>query len=106
MTFVLTPLAEADLAEIADYVTDEASADRAEAVVLELMAAAGRLADMPRMGHSRADLTDEPVLFWPVFSYLIVYRPEVQPIQIVRIVHGARGPGTIAEALREPRSSD
>lgn len=53
MTFVLTPLAEADLAEIADYVADEASADRAEAVVLEVMAAAGRLADMPCMGHSR-----------------------------------------------------
>jgi antitoxin ParD1/3/4/toxin ParE1/3/4 len=42
------------------------------------------------MGHLREDLTDEPVRFWSVYSYVIVYDPETQPLQILRILHGAR----------------
>ncbi len=48
------------------------------------------LADNPKIGHARADLTDEPVKFWAVFSYLIVYDPAMVPLGIARIVHGAR----------------
>ena len=29
--------------------------------------------------------------FWPVRSYLIVYRPDTTPVQVVRFWHGARG---------------
>ena len=32
-----------------------------------------RLAQTPLMGHLREDLTDEPVRFWSVYSYVIVY---------------------------------
>jgi antitoxin ParD1/3/4/toxin ParE1/3/4 len=42
------------------------------------------------MGHLREDLTDEPVRFWSLFSYVIVYDPETQPLQILRILHSAR----------------
>jgi len=35
-------------------------------------------------------LTDEPVKFFPVYSYLIVYRPETNPLQVVAILHGRR----------------
>lgn len=42
------------------------------------------------MGHLREDLTRRPFRFWPVYSYLIVYRPETRPIQILRVLHGAR----------------
>lgn len=38
----------------------------------------------------RPDLTGEPVKFWAVFSYLIVYNPATQPIGIARVVHGSR----------------
>lgn len=49
------------------------------------------LAQFPRVGHLRADVhTSDPVLFWPLGSYLIVYKPEPRPIVIVRIIHGAR----------------
>ena len=41
-------------------------------------------------GHSRRDLTDAPVRFFAVYSYLIVYRPETTPLQIVGILHGGR----------------
>jgi plasmid stabilization system protein ParE len=49
------------------------------------------LAVFPRNGHKRADVhTNEPVLFWPVGSYVVVYRPDPRPILILRVVHGAR----------------
>ena len=49
------------------------------------------LAEFPHNGHKRDDVrTSEPVLFWPIGSYVIVYRPEPKPIVIVRILHGAR----------------
>ncbi len=48
------------------------------------------LGNTPGAGHLREDLTDEPVKFWSVFSYLIIYDPIAQPIEIARIVHGSR----------------
>lgn len=86
----LTPLAERDLEEIVDYISEESGRDRAHAVLREILAAAERLAGMPGMGHGRADLTGEPVRFWSVYSYLIVYRPEVRPLEVVRVVSGRR----------------
>lgn len=44
----------------------------------------------PGAGHSRPDLTNAPVKFWPVFSYLIVYDPLVKPLWVVRVLHGRR----------------
>jgi plasmid stabilization system protein ParE len=38
-------------------------------------------------------LTELPVRFWvlqPYSNYLIVYRPEKKPLQVVRILHAAR----------------
>ena len=42
------------------------------------------------MGHGREDLTDQPVLFWPVGAYSIIYRPETMPLEVVRVLHGSR----------------
>jgi plasmid stabilization system protein ParE len=42
------------------------------------------------MGHVREDLTGYPVLFWPVGAYLIVYRAERRPIEIVAVTQGSR----------------
>lgn len=42
------------------------------------------------MGHVREDLARTPLRFWPVYSYLIIYRAETQPLQILRILHSAR----------------
>ena len=48
------------------------------------------LAGTPGAGHSRNDLTDEAVKFFPVYSYLIVYRPKTKPLQVVSILHSHR----------------
>jgi len=45
---------------------------------------------MPGMGHSREDLTARAVRFWAVHSFLIVYRPDTEPLQILRVVSGWR----------------
>lgn len=49
-----------------------------------------RLGESPGIGHLRQDLAVEPLRFWTVHNFLIVYRPEARPIQVVRVLHGAR----------------
>jgi antitoxin ParD1/3/4 len=87
--YALTAAARADLSEIADYIRED-NPDAAKRVVKSLQEAMGRLARVPGMGHLREDLTRRPFRFWPVYSYLIVYRSETQPLQILRILHSAR----------------
>ena len=62
-------------------------ADRVESVIREKIV---YLAGRPGGGHWRKDLTDEPVKFLSIYSYLIVYRPETSPLQVVAILHGRR----------------
>jgi len=62
-------------------------ADRVESVVRKRIVF---LARNPGAGHWRKDLTDQAVRFFPVYSYLIVYRPETKPLQVVAILHGRR----------------
>jgi len=55
-----------------------------------LYAAFTQLAKMPGMGHHREDLADNRHRFWTVYSYVIAYRDQTQPLEIIAIVHGAR----------------
>jgi plasmid stabilization system protein ParE len=48
------------------------------------------LAESPEAGHHRKDLVGEDVKFFPVYSYLIVYRPSTKPLQIASILRGRR----------------
>jgi antitoxin ParD1/3/4/toxin ParE1/3/4 len=59
-------------------------------VIRSILKAVRLLAQRPESGHLRMDLTDTPLRFWPVFSYLIVYDPNRRPIEIVRVLRGAR----------------
>jgi len=66
---VLSPAALQDLQDILDFISiDNASA--ADKLEVEFFEAFERLAQRPRMGHSRTDLTERDVLFWLVGSYL------------------------------------
>jgi plasmid stabilization system protein ParE len=49
-----------------------------------------QLAAMAEMGHTRVDLTERPLKFWRVFSYLIVYDPASAPLTVIAILHGSR----------------
>jgi plasmid stabilization system protein ParE len=86
--FVLTAAAEADLAEISDFIRQD-SPEAARRVRSELRTAMRRLAAMPGMGHIREDLAGESLRFWSVYAYLIIYRPDTDPL-LVRVLQGAR----------------
>ena len=95
--YVLAPQAAVDLVEIWLYLNENANAaiaDRVEATILDRIAF---LAGTPGAGHVRKDLTAENVKFFPVYSYLIVYRPDTKALQIAAIIHGRRD---VEEALR------
>jgi plasmid stabilization system protein ParE len=87
--FVLTPAAEGDIVGILDYIEQDnpSAAIRVREALLDSMRL---LAEHPGIGHTRADLADEGVRFWPVFSYLVIYRSDTRPIQVVRVLHGKR----------------
>ncbi|MBM3748257.1 MAG: type II toxin-antitoxin system RelE/ParE family toxin [Acidobacteria bacterium] len=87
--YSLTPAARADLVEIDSYLRRE-SPQAATQVRTKLRDAMRGLAERPGMGHLREDLADEPLRFWPVYSYLIIYRIEARPLQIVRVLHASR----------------
>jgi plasmid stabilization system protein ParE len=53
------------------------------------------LSGTPGAGHTRRVLTTEVVEFFPVYPYLIVYRPETDPLQVVSIPHASRDLGQI-----------
>ena len=45
---------------------------------------------MPGQGHIRKDITARPVLFFPLYSFLVVYQPGVTPIRIMAVIRGRR----------------
>lgn len=87
--FKLSPEAAGDIREIWSYIAEE-NLTAARQVRLKLLDACQTIAEYPTIGHRREDLTDKPVLFWPAGSYLIAYNPARRPIEILRVLHGAR----------------
>jgi len=88
--YVLAPEAALDLVEIRHYLRARASveiADRVERAIREKIAF---LARVPGAGHWRRDLTSLPLRFFRLYSYLIVYKPETRPLQVVAVLHGYR----------------
>jgi len=89
-SYQLTTTAQGDLEDIATHLAIQASVDQALRVLGELRNAFRKIGDMPGIGHYREDLLDRHYRFWSVYSYVVVYRWEVTPVQIIAIVHGAR----------------
>jgi plasmid stabilization system protein ParE len=97
--FFLTDDAKRDVSGIVAYIRRE-NRDAAKRVRGELRAAMQMLANLPGMGHTREDLTPEPVRFWSVYSYLIVYKPDSKPLQVLRVLRGARDVGAVLRSGR------
>lgn len=88
--YILAPQAARDLIEIWHYIKQESSRETADRVQSVIRSKFGYLADFPNAGHWRRDLTEAAVCFFPVYSYLIVYRPETKALANRR--HPARPP--------------
>lgn len=90
--FQFTAQAMEDLDSIWWFIAQDnrVAADRVE---MEIVATCRRLAKHPRMGTKRQDITSFPVRFWTVTkfpNYVIAYRPETDPLQVIAVLHGKR----------------
>ncbi len=81
--------AQNDLAEIWRHIAEDSVelADRIDGEFHDLFASLGRV---PGQGHTRKDLTKRHVLFFPMYSFLVVYQPDVKPIRIMALLRGKR----------------
>jgi antitoxin ParD1/3/4 len=98
-SYQFTPQAVEDLFEIWSYIAGD-DLDAANRVEEAIYAACAILADAPRAGSIREDLTALPLRFWlvkPYRNYWIVYNPGKKPLQVIRIIHTARN---IPQVLR------
>lgn len=90
--YQFTPQAEADLLSIWSFIAED-SVEAADRVEEAIYAACAFIANSPGTGQVRKELTDLPVRFWlvqPYRNYFVIYDPETAPLQIIRILHGAR----------------
>jgi len=90
--FRLTPDAIEDLEAIWSFIFGD-NPEAADAVEDEIRSACRLLAKEPLIGRVRRDLTALPVRFWTIPrypNYIVVYKPESRPLEIVRILHGMR----------------
>jgi len=87
--FILTSQAKQDIKDIWLYITNDSI--RAADNVLECLEQAFyKLANNPNMGSKREDLTNKPLRFWIVYNYYIIYDPNTNPLQILRIISSYR----------------
>jgi antitoxin ParD1/3/4 len=87
--YLVSPEANSDIIAIWRWIAKD-SVDLADRVDTELHDVFEALARMPRLGHRREDLTSRPVLFYPLYSYLIVYQADVDPMRIMAVLRGTR----------------
>jgi plasmid stabilization system protein ParE len=100
-SYQLTPRALSDLGDIWDYIAED-NVDAANRVESAILSACSSLARNPMLGSKRSEITPLPVRFWTVtrFSnFIVVYRPDTKPLQIVTVLHGKRN----IKALLEER---
>jgi plasmid stabilization system protein ParE len=99
--FQLTPRALDDLDVIWNYIAAD-SMDAANRVESAILAACSGLARRPQLGSKRIEITPLPVRFWTVSrfpNFIVVYRPQTSPLQVIAVLHGKRD---IKKFLEEP----
>ena len=85
---LITPVAEADIAEIWAYVADD-SPKNATAFIEQIQAKFAPLLEFPGMGAPR-DKIFEGLRAAPYRNYVIYYVHSDRDVTIIRVVHGAR----------------
>ena len=86
--FRRTAEAENDLLSIWRYIAED-NPSAATRLLLSIDDKCGLLADNPRLGPARPDIAPE-LRYFPVGSYLILYRETANGVEVVRVLHGAR----------------
>jgi len=90
--FQLTPRALNDLEDIWNFIAED-SVNAANRVESAILSACNSLAGNPLLGTKRIEITPLPVRFWTVTrfpNFIVVYRPDSKPLQVISIIHGKR----------------
>ena len=90
--FQLSPQALSDLDDIWSYIAAD-GVDAANRVESAIVSACASLASHPLLGTKRCEITPLPVRFWTVTrfpNFVVVYRPDTKPLQVVAVLHGKR----------------
>jgi plasmid stabilization system protein ParE len=97
--YVLHPEALNDLASIWEFIAANNidAADRAREKIYNTIRF---LAENPHTGHVRRDLASRSLRFRRVYSYLIAYAPDENPLLVLAVIHGSRSPRVMAAMLR------
>jgi toxin ParE1/3/4 len=91
--FRLSPLADRDLNEVADYLADR-NPSAAVHELERLFQKFAALANQPMMGELRRDLPGNLRCF-TTGNYVILYEPSPDGIRVARVVHAARDLGSV-----------
>ena len=78
-----------ELDEIWSYIARD-DPDAADRWIGKLLDACETVSRNPHIGHARAEITNKSVLFWPVDTYLIVYRVRADYIDVLAVTQGSR----------------
>ena len=84
-----TEPAREDLLEIWEFIAHD-DIDAADRVIAGLEKAAEKLASHPQLGRIRPSIAGLEVRFLSVGAHFLVYRGKQEPIEILRVLHGAR----------------
>jgi antitoxin ParD1/3/4/toxin ParE1/3/4 len=79
--FVVSTAARQERRDIQTYIAAD-NVETARKVIRRLRSSFRQLSQNPGLGHTRLDLTSQPVRFWPVYSFLIVYRTNERVLEI------------------------
>jgi plasmid stabilization system protein ParE len=86
--FVLSPEAVEDLASIWRYIQTQSSTEIADRVESTIPGPNSIFGAQSGRGSPTQGPHETSVRFFPVYSYLVVYRTETKPLQVVAILHG------------------
>jgi plasmid stabilization system protein ParE len=91
-----------DLVGIWEYIAAD-NLEAADEFLDTLYAQFDQLSAFPRLGHPRPDLAPtRPYLFWPVRNYLIIYRIQIDVVEIIAVTHAARDIPTFLRHRESP----
>jgi len=97
---LLTPRARRDLTKVARYTLRKHGAVQQKIYLTALHEFFLTLVEMPGMGFDRSDLKLGLQIYTFRKDYYICYRVRDGIVQVLRIIHTARAPETIAALLR------
>ncbi|HEY2760508.1 MAG TPA: type II toxin-antitoxin system RelE/ParE family toxin [Pirellulales bacterium] len=85
----LSPLASADLDQLLDFIARDKPI-AAVSFMQRIRRTCELLADNPQMGELRSDLVVVNARSFTVGNYIIFFRPMIDGVEVVRVVHGSR----------------